>query len=225
MSFPDLTKLPSANKKIESIPPQQTPRNPPDLLDRYGLSPKDRISATTIVGLFYGFLYGSYEGGKRTGFQYLAENAHKLPTTRSGWYFYHKRKNHKVILGGMKHGVRYSVKTGSLCFLFVGIEAGWDSVRGEADFANTLISGLSTALIFSSIYRLPMQSIKYACMFGGGFGLFSGVAQDAYRYYKGERIWYFDRFLSSNKATVKISEPQVENYDARDFRDEKLDFK
>ncbi|KAF8340722.1 uncharacterized protein EI90DRAFT_2853310, partial [Cantharellus anzutake] len=60
-------------------------------------------------GLTLGFL----RSARKTSFQYLVEHAHNPPRMVQGWYFYHKRKNYKVMWegmkGGMKEGGRFGV--------------------------------------------------------------------------------------------------------------------
>ncbi|CAG8585979.1 8421_t:CDS:2 [Ambispora gerdemannii] len=149
-----------------------------DPLARISMPTPQRIALATASGAFWGLIFGGYEGSKRSGLQYRAENAHKLPTTKGGWYFYHKRKNYKMLLGGFKRGARYAFFTGSLCLSFVGLEATLDRLRGEVDVLNTVVAGVGTALCFSTLCRLPRQSTKYAIFLGAGVGLCSGGIQE-----------------------------------------------
>ncbi|CAG8466186.1 17849_t:CDS:2 [Cetraspora pellucida] len=159
---------------------------------RASLTPTERITTVLYFTGAWTLILGSYEGGKKAGLQYLAENAHKLPKTKGGWYFYHKRKNYRIFIGGMKSGVRLAMKTSLVCLTFTGLEAMLDEVRKENDFLNSCGAGLTTALIVSGIYRFPRQSIKYACMIGLGVGIITGGLQDAVRFYQGQNIWYWD---------------------------------
>ncbi|CAG8623632.1 7458_t:CDS:1 [Ambispora leptoticha] len=147
----------------ENLPSTISNTNPPkinvadksnDPLARISMSTSQRIALATASGAFWGFIFGGYEGSKRSGLQYRAENAHKLPTTKGGWYFYHKRKNYKMLLGGFKRGVRYAFFTGSLCFSFVGLEAVLDRLSGETNVLNTVAAGVGTALWFSTLCKL-----------------------------------------------------------------------
>ncbi|RHZ79249.1 hypothetical protein Glove_150g53 [Diversispora epigaea] len=152
----------------------------------------DRLMAITAISLGWGFLIGTYTGAKAAGLQYLAENAHKPPKTKGEWYFYHKHKNVRMILGGFQSGFRLSRKTGLVCLSFGVIEGGLDELRKENDFFNSCAAGLASALIISGFYRLPRQSTKYACIIGLGFGLLSGGLQDYLKYIQGQKIWYLD---------------------------------
>ncbi|CAG8776082.1 18708_t:CDS:1 [Racocetra persica] len=121
---------------------------------RASLTPTERITTVLYFTGAWSLILGSYEGGKKAGLQYLAENAHKLPTTKGGWYFYHKRKNYRIIIGGMKSGVRLAMKTSLVCLTFTGLEAMLDEVRKENDFLNSCGAGLTTALIVSGICKI-----------------------------------------------------------------------
>ncbi|KAH8552065.1 hypothetical protein BGW37DRAFT_298291 [Umbelopsis sp. PMI_123] len=122
-------------------------------ITRAGIEARPRLALMSIVGGFWGFAIGSYLGGKQTAYQYLAENAHKLPTTVRGWYFYHKTKNYKVMLGGIKRGVRMAVPTAAICLAYGGMEAALDDARKEADVFNSITAGMGTGVLFSAISK------------------------------------------------------------------------
>lgn len=88
--------------------------------------------------------------------QYLAENAHRLPKNMEGWYFYHKRKNYRMIWGALQKGVMYSAKTGALVGLFEILEASADFYRGGADLLNSMMAGIASGAIFSVASMLPV---------------------------------------------------------------------
>lgn len=123
------------------------------VITRAGVAAQPRLVLMTSIGALWGFAIGSYLGGKQTSFQYLAENAHRLPTTVQGWYFYHKTKNYKVILGGIKRGARMAIPTGAICLAYGAIEAGLDDVRKEADVFNSVMAGMGTGVLFSAMSK------------------------------------------------------------------------
>lgn len=123
---------------------------------RAGLATKPRLILMTSIGSFWGFSIGAFLGGQQSGLQYLAENAHKLPTTVQGWYFYHKTKNYRVMLGGVKRGVRFAGKTGGLCLLYGSLEAALDDMRGEADVMNSVAAGVTTGTVFSALSKFKL---------------------------------------------------------------------
>ncbi|RKO97772.1 hypothetical protein CAUPRSCDRAFT_1779, partial [Caulochytrium protostelioides] len=61
------------------------------------------------VGFLSGFAVGSRARGKR----FLAENAHRLPTTQGGWYVYHQEKKSAMIRSGARSGVRMGLRFGA----------------------------------------------------------------------------------------------------------------
>lgn len=131
----------------------------PGLL-RAGLATKPRLMLMTSVGAFWGFSIGAFLGGQQSGLQYLAENAHKLPTTVQGWYFYHKTKNYRMMLGGVKRGLKFAGKTGGLCLLYGSLEAALDDIRGEADVVNSVTAGVATGTLFSTFSKEDNNSCQ-----------------------------------------------------------------
>ncbi|KAI9024474.1 hypothetical protein CLU79DRAFT_700706 [Phycomyces nitens] len=181
---------PSSEYAYSNLPPQELPpvtthEYPGGPLGRAGLETKPRLILLTSVGTLWGFAIGSFLGGQQAGLQYLAENAHRLPTTVQGWYFYHKTKNYRMALGGIKRGAKFAGRTGGLCLMYGAIEAGLDDIRGEADVANSVIAGVTAGTIFSAITRLTRGSFRYSVLFGAAFGLATGGLSDLHRYATG----------------------------------------
>ncbi|KAI9500002.1 hypothetical protein BX070DRAFT_237926 [Coemansia spiralis] len=143
-----------------------------------------------LFGCGIGALCGGYLGGQLAGRQYLAERAHRLPTTADGWYFYQKWKNYKVTLGAMKGAAKYGAKIGSCVFAFSAVEALVDHAIGEAQMMSSAVAGLSTAVGVSLVSRLPRSSAKRACMAGLCVGVLTGAAQDGIRLAKGSTPIY-----------------------------------
>ncbi|GAN10762.1 conserved hypothetical protein [Mucor ambiguus] len=161
-SVPTIThplSVPSEDYTFSNVPQgdmanyDQTEHYEEPALLRAGLATKPRLVLMTSIGSFWGFSIGAYLGGRQSGLQYLAENAHKLPTTVQGWYFYHKTKNYRMMLGGVKRGVRFAGKTGGLCLLYGSLEAALDDMRGEADVMNSVAAGVTTGTVFSALSK------------------------------------------------------------------------
>ncbi|KAI7893704.1 uncharacterized protein EV154DRAFT_460479 [Mucor mucedo] len=194
----------SDDYKLSSVPPPTSD----DLeetngLVRAGLSTKPRLLLMTTIGTFWGFSIGAFLGGQQSGLQYLAENAHKLPTTVQGWYFYHKTKNYRMMLGGVKRGLKFAGKTGGLCLLYGSVEAAIDDVRGEADVLNSVTAGIATGTIFSTLTKLTRGSFRYSVIFGAMFGLAAGGLSDLHRYASGDTPTYGKWLLSLKKEQEK----------------------
>ncbi len=136
-------------------------KNP--LLNRIGLEPVKRIMLITGSASFWGFMLGGVIGSRQSGMQYLAENAHRLPKNMEGWYFYHKRKNYRMIWGALQKGAMYSAKTGALVGLFEILEASADFYRGGADLLNSMMAGVASGAIFSvASMLLPVFGVAHS---------------------------------------------------------------
>lgn len=90
-----------------------------------------------------------FRGGRREGLRYLAENAHRAPTTLQGWYFYNKTKNYRVMLGALKGAGSDGMRLGLTAVGWVAFEqllgrVGLDDVREVG-------AGMATAVIFSAV--------------------------------------------------------------------------
>ena len=61
-------------------------------------------------GFLTGFLLGGYSAGQRAALQFLAENQHEMPKTRSQALQYHRNKNYKMMaafgVGGIQRGLQ-----------------------------------------------------------------------------------------------------------------------
>jgi hypothetical protein len=93
---------------------------------------------------------GVSHGAQEAGLRFRAENAHRLPTSPTGWYLYHKSKNYKMAFGGVKEGIKMGAKVSVWTIGFFYIEDMFDRYRGTKDFINTVIASLSVAGAFSA---------------------------------------------------------------------------
>jgi len=120
-----------------------------------------------VASFGIGAVAGSIRGARETSLRYLAENAHHMPRTREGWYFYWKTKNYRVALGALKEGGKGGCKLGGIGLGWVCAEEavswiGLDSVKGTG-------AGISTFTALSAFYKL--RSIRIIAMgaVGGAF--------------------------------------------------------
>ena len=144
-----------------------------------------RLTLSTFFGLAAGFSLGAGKGATNAGLRYRAENAHRLPTTRSGWYHYHKTKNYHSIVGGVKEGVWLGARLSIWAALFVSAEEGVDRLRGKwngdingetrhGDVASTVCAGLGTAGFYTwtkghdvfTAARVTKTALKYSFIYG-----------------------------------------------------------
>ncbi|KAJ2304407.1 hypothetical protein IWW55_002443 [Coemansia sp. RSA 2706] len=113
---------------------------------RGGMQISDRLATMTLVSGGAGALIGGYLGGKHAARQYLAERAHRLPTTVEGWFFYQKWKNYRVVIGSLKGAGRYARRLGACVGAFVAIESALDRLVGHTQIASSAAAGLGTAV-------------------------------------------------------------------------------
>lgn len=157
---------------------------------RLSIPPVPRIALTSLGSTVIGAALGISYGASSAGMRYRAENAHRLPSTQTGWYLYHKSKNYNMMLGGIKEGAKMGLKIGGWVTAFFVIEEGWDQVRGEKDFLNTVLASASVAGGFSLWNRFPLQTAAKTARSGLAIGLAYGLAQDALAVIKGRRPGY-----------------------------------
>lgn len=108
-----------------------------------------RIPAAAITSFGVGMTLGVMHGSKMRGLRFRAEHAHKLPSSTTGWYLYHRSKNYHMAFAGIKEGLRMG---GRICFwttAMFSIENMFDSYRGSMDGINTVMASVAVAGGFS----------------------------------------------------------------------------
>ncbi|EIN10283.1 hypothetical protein PUNSTDRAFT_132376 [Punctularia strigosozonata HHB-11173 SS5] len=136
---------------------------------RFLLLPGTAILVGTTLGLV--------RGSRVASLRFLAENAHRPPTTVRGWYFYNKTKNYRVMMAGLKMAALDAGRLGATAAAWVGVEEavsrageGWEDVSEVA-------AGTGTAALFSAVYRLP-RKVAYRTV---ALGLLVGCSLSALR--------------------------------------------
>ncbi|KAJ3128368.1 hypothetical protein HK098_004615 [Nowakowskiella sp. JEL0407] len=158
------------------------------------LSPELKwLTKVSIAGGVSGFMAGCYLDGSKRSLQFLAENAHRLPKTVQGWYFYHKYKNYEVVDAAFRGGLRQSVKFGGMSMLFCSIEQILETVTGRESFLNTTGAGIISALLFSRANDLSLQYTKYAVRYGIIGTAAMGLIGDSYGFFTGYSLKYPER--------------------------------
>jgi len=146
-----------------------------------------RAPTLMIASFGCGFILGSSQGAQKGAYRYRAENAHRLPTTQTGWFLYQKSKNYHAMLGGVKEGAKFgSICTGWASLFMVTEEMvdlsrarllarGDDDVAtGQRDAGSTIIAGMSLAGIYSwkrgldhfAAARTAKTALKFSIMYG-----------------------------------------------------------
>ncbi|KAJ3267923.1 hypothetical protein HDV01_003723 [Terramyces sp. JEL0728] len=109
-----------------------------------------------VTSTFYvaALLAGSRRGLRRSK-QFLAENSHRMPTTKGGWFEYRKQKNFEIIKSAFPHGMMYGASAAAWTGVYCVGEYGIDALRKENNlddaytFANTTTSALITSTLFA----------------------------------------------------------------------------
>ncbi|KAF9485395.1 hypothetical protein BDN70DRAFT_771148, partial [Pholiota conissans] len=120
----------------------------------------------TVPGTAFvvGSAIGIMRGGRTASLQFLAENAHRPPTTVQGWYFYKKTKNYKVMLGALKGAGAEAGRLTALGLTYVGIEEGMERVGwGQGKHMGAAVG---SAVVFATVYRLPVLMAQRAVVLG-----------------------------------------------------------
>jgi hypothetical protein len=132
---------------------------------RMGLPWHVRFPFATSIAFTVGMLLGTSHGSQAAGLRFRAENAHRLPTTPTGWYLYHKSKNYQRAYGGVMEGIKMGARVSIWTAGFFAIEEMYDRYRGTKDFVNTVFASLSVAGVFSiwskSKIRLGLHSVGH----------------------------------------------------------------
>ncbi|OCH92892.1 hypothetical protein OBBRIDRAFT_790749 [Obba rivulosa] len=139
--------------------------------EQYYMLPGAAVLVGTTLGLF--------RGSRLASLRFLAENAHRPPTTMKGWYFYNKTKNYRMMLGGLKQAGLDAARLGATAAGWVIIEEGCERL-GWKDVSE-VAAGVGTAGIFAGVYRMPGRVMGQAMVLGA----IIGVSLRAMRWGKG----------------------------------------
>lgn len=128
---------------------------------RLGIEIRRRLPYTALSAYSVGMVIGSTFGGKKAAYQFRAENAHRFPTTPSGWLQYHRAKNNIAIVGAVKEGMKMGFKLGAGAFTFCLFEETVDYARHDRrDFLSTVTAGLSFSGIYSLLGMPPFVGVS-----------------------------------------------------------------
>ncbi|KAI0422779.1 hypothetical protein F5X98DRAFT_103105 [Xylaria grammica] len=157
---------------------------------RLSIPPLVRIPAAAAAAFGIGMTLGLAHGSKMAGLRFRAEHAHRLPTTTTGWYLYHKSKNYHLALGGLKEGFKVGPRLGVLSTAMFCAENLLDVYRGSQDFISTVMASLAVAGGFSLWNRFSAPETARTAKKGLIFGLVYGGVQDVISLAKGRPVGY-----------------------------------
>ncbi|KAG9101024.1 hypothetical protein FRC06_003451 [Ceratobasidium sp. 370] len=122
-----------------------------------------------------GVVLGIARGARQASLRFLAENAHRRPTTVQGWYFYKKTKNYRVMWGALKGGGAVGAKMAAFGVLWVGLEQGAMAIGDRAGMGwlgegREVIAGVGSAGMVLTGYRLPRPMWRQVIGLGAAGG-------------------------------------------------------
>ncbi|KKK24163.1 hypothetical protein P175DRAFT_0430126 [Aspergillus ochraceoroseus IBT 24754] len=170
---------------------------------RLGMEVRRRLPYTTLAAFSVGMAVGSSHGSKTAAYRFRAENAHRFPTTSTGWFQYHKTKNYVSIVGGVKEGMKMGLKLGAGALAFCLFEETVDYARHDRrDFLSTVTAGLSFSGIYSLLARHDVYTAARTTKLGLKLSLVYGLMQDALESLKGNRPAYVDFILGNRRSNT-----------------------
>lgn len=113
------------------------------------LLPTSMVLAGSVLGMF--------RGGRREALRFLAENAHRAPTTLQGWYFYNKTKNYRVMLGAIKGAGADGLRLGLTAVGWVAAEQTMERVG--LDDVREVGAGVGTAAVFAAACKCVLDVV------------------------------------------------------------------
>ncbi|KAI8911578.1 hypothetical protein EDD86DRAFT_202742 [Gorgonomyces haynaldii] len=137
-------------------------------------------SRLVLVATATGFAAGAFMQGQLRGLQFVAENMHRVPKTKGGWYFYQRAKNNAVVeaagIGGVKMATKFSFITIGYCVLDNLIE-----MQLGDRWTNPSVAGFLIAGGFSLYSRLSFGASRRALLVGTLAGTCIGLMQEGYK--------------------------------------------
>lgn len=183
--------------------------------DRLGLRPEFRATFVLVSTLLTGFMLGAQQGSNTAANRYRAENAHRMPVSKNGWYLYRRSKGYHAFVGGVTQGVKYGGVLSLWAGGFLLIEEGLDRARGrvfsnyegelapgQKDFVNTVSSAVAVAGIYSWTQRLDPWAAARTAKLALRFAIPLGLVQDGLFVAKGHSPMYL-RWLMSKMGRVQ----------------------
>jgi hypothetical protein len=141
--------------------PKPVPLLPRDRNERLSLQPSNRVTLGIFSGLLVGMGAGFIRGFRVAELRFRAENAHRMPKSEKGWFFYHRSKTHYSVLAGMKMSAKTGVVFSLMSGMFLTLEDQFDNIRGgqSKDCISTIMAGTITGGLYSLASTLPLPQI------------------------------------------------------------------
>lgn len=161
--------------------------------ERFGLPVPARLALLGMGAGIVGAFGGMVHGWSQASLKYLASNAHRLPKSYNGWFFYHKRKSYYCATSAMATAFTTGLKLGAFVIGVFGTEAALDWARnGQKDAADTAMAVCLTGFAYAWAKNMTPVQAKQLINKGGKIGLGFGLAQDGLQFVRGANVWYLN---------------------------------
>ncbi|KAI9728312.1 MAG: hypothetical protein M1834_007716 [Cirrosporium novae-zelandiae] len=201
--------------EINSLPnePQLNPFvGDPNDPSRLGLPFPSRLLMGAGAAFIGGLSFGIPHGSARAAYRFRAENAHRMPTSTTGWYLYHKSKNYHAMLGGVKEGFKFGMRLAPWAAGFFIVEEVVDNGRGgNRDVLSTVIAGLTNAGGYSLWNKLPVSAAALTAKKALVLSIAFGFAQDGIATLKGYAPSYLNFLAQSRQNELDSVSPEMKH--------------
>jgi hypothetical protein len=152
------------------------------------------VGRNTFMASLGGGIISGLVSARNTSLQYTAENAHKKPTTKQGWFYYHRTKNYKIIFNFFRSSLFGSLKYGSLIGSFFFLDVSFNMLEGEVRYFHSPLAGLAISSLFSFANRLPKSYSSTAKVYGLACGAAIYLNDYLKCYLRGVDLTYAEKY-------------------------------
>lgn len=127
---------------------------------RLSMSGVERVVLGTVASSTICFTAGMFQEWPIAATRFRAENAHRMPRSEKGWYFYHRHKTNYAAFYAMKTGFRSAATYGPATGIVLYTEHIVDVMRGgqSKDFLSTVIAAVTVTGCYSLISTCLVNS-------------------------------------------------------------------
>lgn len=122
---------------------------------------KQRLFDAGLFAGIFAFMLGAFAAGGRVALRFRAENLHRRPVTRRGWFLYHRAKSYKITAAAAISGARWALAAVTMTELYFGQELAMRHLLWNYDVnipfyevATNTVAAASTMTIFGLVARL-----------------------------------------------------------------------
>lgn len=162
---------------------------------------------TSCLSFFTAGLLGALAHVPQRSLQYTVEHAHAKPRNKQGWYLYHRRKHHTVILQLTRQFLRDGWRLGRWTALFFAVDVGLDLYRHQVDWWHGMVAGSAVGLGFATTAGLGWRCVGMGAATGLGY---TGL-QCMEQWMRGGQMLAYDvKYLHEDQQLGEKEEEEVE---------------